>query len=253
MDVKEYTEYYLKDNEEGFEFFQVKYRRKKVLEIMEKYSHKRILEISCGLEPYFTFMDSNSYEEYTVIEPNEIFYKNAVSLASENKKIQCINMPFYYDEKLKNKNFDFIICSGLLPEIPDPQKLLEDIKKISNKDTVIHINTPNANSFHRLLAKEMGIINDLTALSQRNIRMQLNYVLTPNDFKDLIITAGFRILDSGSYFLKPFTHDQMYSMMKNNIINENVLDGLYTINDTLSSRCGGGGIGSELFVNVKIQ
>ncbi len=49
-------------SERGFESYQVKYRRKKVLEILNRYSHHCIVEIGVGLEPLFQYLDS--YEQY---------------------------------------------------------------------------------------------------------------------------------------------------------------------------------------------
>lgn len=59
---------------------------------------------------------------------------------------------------LLEHDFDFIIISGLLHEVPDPKKLLQSIYKICKQDTLVHINVPNVYSFHRLLAYEMGCI-----------------------------------------------------------------------------------------------
>ena len=40
---------------EPFEAVQVCYRRKKVIELLEKYKHNNILEIGCGLEPLYKY------------------------------------------------------------------------------------------------------------------------------------------------------------------------------------------------------
>ncbi len=52
------------------------------------------------------------------------------------------------------------------------------------------------------------------------------------------------MLDEGSYFVKPFTHNQMHKMIKKDIIDENVLDGLYKIAKYFPDN------GSEIFVNL---
>ncbi len=50
--INDYTTTY---KQSDFESIQVKYRRKKVLEQINKFESKRILEIGCGLEPLFSF------------------------------------------------------------------------------------------------------------------------------------------------------------------------------------------------------
>lgn len=49
-DIDKYTQEYSKA---GFEKYQVAYRRRKLLEIINKYLPQRILEIGCGMEPLF--------------------------------------------------------------------------------------------------------------------------------------------------------------------------------------------------------
>lgn len=72
-DIEDYTQKYL---EPGFEVYQVKYRRKKVLEILHRYKPKHVLEIGCGMEPLFQYADWE-YQYWTVVEPSEVFVKNA--------------------------------------------------------------------------------------------------------------------------------------------------------------------------------
>ncbi len=47
----------------------------------------------------------------------------------------------------------FIICSGLLHEVEEPDKMIRDIFRLCGRETIVHINVPNANSIHRLVAK----------------------------------------------------------------------------------------------------
>lgn len=48
--IEDYTHNYLIEN---FEDYQVKYRKKKLIEILEKYHPQHILEIGCGMIPIF--------------------------------------------------------------------------------------------------------------------------------------------------------------------------------------------------------
>ena len=242
-DIEKYTDDY---NQPNFEDFQVIYRRKKLLELMEKNYPKCILEIGCGMEPLFPYIEWN-YERYVIVEPSESFCRNAINLAGENERVLCINEFFSPTDKLRRNTFDFILCSSLLHEVEQPIKLLQDIATICNKYTVVHVNVPNANSFHRLIAKEMGLIKDVHEMSKRNKLYQQHNVYDLETLKDCAKLAGFRILEEGSYFIKPFTHNQMYEMVKENIIDMNVLDGLYNIGKYFPYN------GSEIFLNLQIE
>ena len=137
-----------------------------------------------------------------------------------------------------------IICSGLLHEVEDPKFLLREIFKASSKNSIIHVNVPNANSFHRILAVKSGIISDVKIFSGRNTILQQHAIFDMRELVNLVSEMGFVILEQGQYFLKPFSHSQMQKMMELEIIDEKVLDGLYEMGKT--------NFGSEIYVNVRI-
>lgn len=240
-DIDDYTENY---NVPNFEDYQIIYRRKKVLEIVHKYAPKKILEIGCGMEPLFQYIDED-YKSYYIVEPSSIFYDNAVRLA-QGKNVVCIHDFFPTEKGLQDAEFDFILCSGLLHELEQPEKLLEGIFKISNENTLVHINVPNAKSIHRLIAKGMGLITNEYELSDRNLLYQQHNVYDLKSLKASMEHAGLEVVECGSYFIKPFSHGQMYGLVKEKIINEDVLDGLYNIVQYMPE------YGSEIFANCRL-
>ena len=242
-DIDKYTEDY---NQPNFEDYQIIYRRKKILEIMKKYHPKRILEIGCGMEPLFQYIDWE-YDKYIIVEPSESFFDNAIHLAEGNEKVTGYNECFSSTEELKESKVDFVICSSLLHELEQPLELLQNIGEVCAENTVVHINVPNANSLHRLIAKEMGLIEDVHDMSERNNLYQQHNVYDLETLKASVEMVGFKVLEEGSYFVKPFTHGQMYEMIKKNIIDENVLEGLYKLEKYLPD------YGSEIFLNVQIR
>lgn len=242
-DIDKYTENY---NQPNFEDYQIVYRRKKILEIINRYQPKRILEIGCGMEPLFQYIDWE-YDKYIIVEPSRQFFDNAICLAKGNSKVTGYNECFSSTEELKANKVDFIICSSLLHEIEQPMELLQNIVDVCGENTIVHINVPNANSLHRLIAKEMGLIKDIHDMSGRNKLYQQHMVYDLQTLKKSVNLAGFNVLEEGSYFVKPFSHSQMYEMIKKDIISDNVLEGLYRLGKYLPE------YGSEIFVNTKIQ
>ena len=55
----------------------------------------------------------------------------------------------------------------------------------------------------------------------------------------------FEILDTGSYFIKPFTHYQMQKIIDINLLPKKFLEGLYGMISYIPD------LGSEIYVNVK--
>jgi len=242
--IKKYTEEYVRTA--GFEKFQIAYRRRKILEIVSKYQPRRLIEIGCGMQPLFQYLD-DTYERFVVVEPSDKFYQNAINLAGGDDRIECIHGYFCANSYLKKINSDFIVCSGLLHELENPQELLKDITAICNQRTIVHINVPNANSVHRIIAKEIALIDDLYQLSDRNISLQQNTVFDLESLQAMVTASGLTIIDSGSYFIKPFTHCQMQEIIDNGILSEKVLDGLYSLEKYMK------GYGSEIYVNAVLE
>lgn len=241
-DIENYSKIY---EQQGFEAIQVKYRRKMLLEQISKYKPQSILEIGCGLEPLFLYVENVSF---TIVEPSTLFCRRGKELLGERKNVLFIENFFEnVVEDLLDSKYDMVICSGLLHEVEEPEKLLNAITKICTKDTIIHINVPNAQSLHRLLARESGFIKDEHELSAQNIKLQQHQVFDFDRLIEMVIKSGMSIEEKGSYFVKPFTHEQMRKCLDEGIINKDVLDGLYNLGKYMPT------MGSEIFVNCKIE
>lgn len=138
-----------------------------------------------------------------------------------------------------------IVCSSLLHELENQFDFLTKLFSLCNDHTVVHINVPNANSMHRLLALEMGIMANVHDFSQRNTELQQHCVFDLKSLSELVTKAGGKIVDSGSYFVKPFSHKQMLELLDKNIITEKVLDGLNNMTKYMPE------LGSEIFVTCR--
>lgn len=242
--ISDYSEKYLLP---GFETYKVFYRRKKLLEIIEKRRPENILEIGCGCEPLFQYVHN---AKFTVVEPSDIFFIQMVALADKEKqrRVKCIQA--FFEEiytSLSKESYDMIICSSLLHEVESPEKLLQAMAGCANENTVIHINVPNANSMHRLLGRAMGILSNIHDKSESNMDFQQNNIFDIDTLKKIVHENGFEVFESGSFFVKPFSHAQMYDMMQKGIIDDKVLDGLYSLGKDMPD------FGSEIFVNCKVK
>lgn len=240
--IDRYTEDYLKSD---FEDVQVKYRKRKIIEILNQYKPARILEVGCGTKPLF--IDYTHFTEYTIVEPSPEFYRIALTKAKNIKDIRVLNT-FFEDAlpELSSSTFDFIILSGLLHEVENPDVILETAARLCSPKTVLHANVPNARSFHRLLAFESGLIDSIYEHSENNIRLQQNTVFDSESFRLLFVRHGFNIINAGSYFVKPFSHKQMLEMICQGIVSDKILDGFYKMSLYLPD------MGSEIFINCSL-
>lgn len=244
-DIKDYADKYVN---EPFEVEMVKIRKKNVIEQCNKFGHRNILEIGCGMNPFFR--DYKNFSNMVIVEPGELFANNARRLAiqeNNDKRIEVIS-GFLEDEidviKLLGIKFDFIMLSSVLHELDEPKKMLKAIKELCSEQTVVHINVPNANSMHRLIAMEAGLIQDIHEQSRQMQKMQRRRTYDMGLLKEEVQEAGFHIIDFGSYFIKPFTHLQMQRCLDEGIIDEAVLTGLTKMIQYMPE------FGAGIYVNV---
>jgi SAM-dependent methyltransferase len=249
IDIDDYSEKYLKERNKklSFELILDHARRKQVLKSLNKYKHKHILEVGCGLKPLFQYC--GKYESYIIVEPSNEFVQLAKRHAKGKSNITIIHGYMYeVYKKLLNlyPDFDFIILSSILHEVPHPEKLLQSIYQVCKKDTIVHINVPNVSSFHRLLAYEMGCIETIFEKSETEIKFQRHTRFDKQKLFKIVEKSGFQILSYGTYLIKPFSNEQMEKIINQNIVNKDIVKGLEKMAKYIPD------LGCEMFVNVKI-
>ena len=108
-DINDYTKKYLADD---YEKVNVKYRRNKVLEILNTHKPKRILEVGCGEQSLFDFYDG--WETFTIVEPSAEFCSLVKKSNKYSEKITVLNGFFGTPEitqKLSGGGYDCIVIS----------------------------------------------------------------------------------------------------------------------------------------------
>ena len=250
-DVNKYAENYTSGIIGTFELKLSKYRVAKLIELVNQYDHHHFLEIGCALWPFANFVDD--YDKYTLVEPADKYVQNAKEVL-QGKNCKIIQ-GFFEDhfETLKDENYDLILASGLLHEVENPKKFLETALNLCYKKTVLILTVPNAEGFHRLLAYESGLIPNVFELGETNINMQKHRVFDMKTLLDFIhdvadnLNKQIEILDKGSYFIKPFTHEQMQKCLDIGIFDEKILDGLNKMIKYMPE------LGAEIYVVLKLS
>ena len=244
---KNYIKEWIKEEQKpySFEIILNNIRKKQIIKFLNKYNSENILEIGCGLEPLFLYY--NNFDTYTIIEPSEVFCdyaRNKIRGKFINRNINIIQG--YIESVYKTlENYNFIILSSLLHEIPNPNEILQDVNKICDANTVVHINVPNVYSFHNLLGYEMGIIKDIFEESDTGIRFSRHTRFDKKILINMLEVNGFEIIEDGSYFIKPFTNKQMEKILKEKIVNEDIIEGLEKMIKYFPE------FGAEIYANAK--
>lgn len=244
--IDDYTEQYQVDY---FELqYKVPYRRKHVLKTVKSFPHACVLEIGCGMEPMLAAM--TDLEKGIIVEPSEAFAARAKTVQGvsviQSRLEDCVNF-------LQKEEFDFVILSALLHEVENPVRFLRAVHSLCNRNTVVHVNVPNANSFHRLLGVKCSICDNIHTLTEENLRMQQHTVFDAKSLDHVIHEAAaadgkeVQICSSGSFFVKPFTNKQMGQCIEKGIITPKILEGLDRMIEFMPD------FGSELYVNYRLR
>ena len=247
FDINDYSDKYAAQYvDQSFETVLVAIRRKQVLESLGRYPHRRVLEVGCGLEPLFLSCDD--FDSYVVVEPAGEFVQTAIGLAAGRHEIEVIQ-GFFEEESARfrgQRSFDFVVVSSLLHEVADPIRLLRAIRQVCNDTTIVHFNVPNVHSFHRLLAVEMGLMESIFEPSATETKFQRTTRFDRERLATMLADAGFQIEESGSYFVKPFSHAQMESILQSGIADRALIHGLERMTKYMPE------MGCEIFANARI-
>lgn len=238
-----YTKNYLADD---YESINVKYRRQKVLEILNAHKPRNILEIGCGTESLFEFY--NGFENFTVVEPCEEFC-NIVNKSTKAKSNVRILHGFFgsaeINEQLSHEKYDFIVISSLIHEVPDYELILKTAYSFCNENTFIHVNVPNARSFHLLWAYEAGFIKSLDEISETGKRLQRSRIFDLEKLSEAVENAGFSVIEKGSYAFKLFNQSKILHLLNDGTMDECLLDSLQKMTRYFPEN------GAEIYVNCK--
>jgi hypothetical protein len=219
-------------------------RRKEVISFLEKHQLRKILEVGCG--NHSIFEDLGSFERFAVVEPGEQFFERAITArlrSSAAAKIFLHNC--FFEDFAPDEDIDCIVISSLLHELPAPNTMLHHAWRIAPRGCWLHVNVPNAKSFHRLWAKEAGLIRSEYERSETDKQMQRNHLFDLESLRKAVVDAGFAVQESGSYFVKPFTHSQMQQLLDLGVLTSALLVGLGKMESHMP------GLGAEIYVNAR--
>lgn len=204
----------------GFEAECVRARFNYLLRHISPLKPVRILEIGCGLELFIdaAIRSGLDFERWVVIEPAPVLAELVRSRAVAEPRLHVVEG--YCEDPVVGKAarefgpFDVLLLSAVLHEVEDPGDLLQSALVLAAPGSHVLVTTPNALSFHRLLAVEMGLMLTPQELSSRNLCFRQNVVFDPDRLRILLEQVGLRNLQFEGYMFKPFTHVQMARVLE---------------------------------------
>jgi 2-polyprenyl-3-methyl-5-hydroxy-6-metoxy-1,4-benzoquinol methylase len=115
----------------------------------------------------------------------------------------------YFEEFKTDLKFDTIIMSYILEHNEKPIEVLKHISRMLSDKGVFIISVPNAKSFHRLAAIEMGILKNEYELNERDHELGHYRVYDLTRLKQDVVESDLKVLDEGGVFIYHYLMDKL--------------------------------------------
>ncbi len=182
----------------------------------------KALEFGCD-DGAMTQLISNEVERLTVVDGAMSFIERAKSRNLEN----VVFIHSLFEEFRTDEKYDYIFASYVLEHVVDVQVFLKRAYEALADSGYLFIVVPNARAMSRQLARHMGLINDLYALTENDLnhghRRVYDRVLLDQDLN----MAGFQQVGQGGLMLKMLADFQMNKLFELEILSERQVEGLY--------------------------
>ena len=206
------------------------YRERKALEFLESLGDDsmEILEIGFGFTPVFASFPK--FRRYVGVEPGLDPYLAALEESANDNRVELKHGYFSeWSAELSGYSFDAIVVTAVLGEVDNAFKFLQSLGNLMEPKTTVYVNVANSNSMHRIIGMAAGLLPSLDDFSERQAKLGARELFNLHKLEQAISSAlpKVEILNSGSFFLKPFTHDQMDAALQSGALTEDVLESLY--------------------------
>jgi len=114
--------------------------------------------------------------------------------------------------------YDTIVCNHVMEHIEQPVALLKKMRSWLSPSGIAIIGVPNAKSFHRLAAVDMGLLTSEYELNERDHALGHYRVYDQASLREDIEAAGLRICAEGGIFMKFLSNQQTVELLSPEII-----------------------------------
>lgn len=127
--------------------------------------------------------------------------------------------------------FAHVLACSLLHEVADPEALLRRARAVLAPRGLVHVSLQNPRSIHRLVALEMGLIDDLDAVAEAGRRYATRGLWDARSLMEMAWRAGLATVAREGVMLKPLPNAMMEALPAD------VLDGLERAARHLPDHC----------------
>ncbi|MDD4871213.1 MAG: class I SAM-dependent methyltransferase, partial [Kiritimatiellae bacterium] len=192
----------------------------------------RGLELGCEIG-YMSERLARLVDHLDIVDGTEEFLKQTQARAIPN--VRCITGLF--EEFHPDEPYDYVFATHVLEHVADVSIVLRMVRLALKPGGLLLVAVPNARAISRQLARHMGLLDDLYALTPNDIRgghrRVYDRVLLNRDLE----TAGFEIVAQGGILFKPFADFQMDKLIDMEVIGPQQQEGLFRLGHEYPDQC----------------
>ena len=193
--------------------------------VRQRMTGPKVLEVGIGNADITNWLSKESGFEIVSIDGSQPVLDFASIKILFPERVTLIYT--YFEEFDTDIMFDDILVTNSLEHVDDPVKLLCHMKKFLKPTGKLHITVPNAMSIHRILGKEMNMLESEDSLNSYDIEVGHQRVYNLELLKNHVYQAGFKVVDSDGIILKPLSDSQMNTII--NIYGKEIMEGLFAV------------------------
>lgn len=173
--------------------------------VMEKMKSGSLLELGVGHG--FTIQNfAKQVTEYTILEGSQ----KVIDEFNKNYDIPNIQIEkVFFEDYQTEKKFSNIVMGFVLEHVDDPKLIIEKYREHLELDGKLFIAVPNAESLHRRVGYEAGLLNDVCDLSDSDRLLGHKRYFKVKDMTKTVEDAGMKVCSVEGLFLKPLMTSQL--------------------------------------------
>jgi len=182
-----------------------------------------VLEVGVGYGDFSSWLSEESFRTVSIDG-------SQTNLERARAKSRSDRIEFHhglFEEFNTDTRFDDILITNSLEHVDDPIGVLEHMKQFLKPDGRIHITVPNADSMHRQLGVEMGMLKYEWSLNEHDHQVGHQRVYTREFLFEHVKRAGLEVLKYDGIIFKLLSNAQMEALIQEN--GQAMVEGFYAL------------------------
>lgn len=174
-------------------------------------SESSIIDFGYGDGRFLSYL--SRFKRAKIVEGSKLLVEKAHQIISQqNWRIQIeLN---YFENLTDMERYDFAILSHVLEHVDNPQTVLAKAKDLLEDNGKMLVIVPNQESIHRRIGLNLGMIERLDSLSNRDLLVGHQRVYSLELLISEVKGAGFEVIEYRGFFLKPLSNDKLVCLAK---------------------------------------